>query len=137
MRNLTDEGWGKRVPKYLAGRKTKQSTVVVIDQRRLPFSFDLMELRSVDDVCMAISTMAVRGAPLIGAAAAWGIWFSFLEHRNEKNISVSVLSDAARLKATRPTAVNLAWAVDRMIKVFESQPICRRLAKRGSSHLRY
>ena len=95
---------------------------MVIDQRRLPFSFDLMELRSVDDVCMAISTMAVRGAPLIGAAAAWGIWFSFLEHRNEKNISGSVLNDAARLKATRPTAVNLAWAVDRMIKVFENQP---------------
>jgi len=100
----------------------KASTIMVIDQRRLPFSFDLMELRSVDDVCMAISTMAVRGAPLIGAAAAWGIWLSFLKHRNEQNISGSVLYDAARLKATRPTAVNLAWAVDRMMKVFESQP---------------
>ena len=100
----------------------KASTVMVIDQRRLPFSFDLMELRSVDDVCMAISTMAVRGAPLIGAAAAWGIWLSFFAHRNEKNISTSVLNDAARLRATRPTAVNLAWAVDRMMKVFESQP---------------
>jgi methylthioribose-1-phosphate isomerase len=100
----------------------KASTIMVIDQRRLPFSFDLMELRSVDDVCMAISTMAVRGAPLIGAAAAWGIWLSFLEHRNEKDISGFVLNDAVRLKTTRPTAVNLAWAVDRMIKVFESRP---------------
>ncbi len=102
--------------------KDKVSTIMVIDQRRLPFSFDLMELRSVDDVCMAISTMAVRGAPLIGAAAAWGIWLSFVEHRHEKNISAAVLNDAVRLKATRPTAVNLAWAVDRMIGVFEIQP---------------
>jgi methylthioribose-1-phosphate isomerase len=100
----------------------KASTIIVIDQRRLPFSFDLMELRSVDDVCMAISTMAVRGAPLIGAAAAWGIWLSCLEHRNEKNISESVQSDAARLRATRPTAVNLAWAVDRMMEVFDKGP---------------
>ena len=111
----------------------KQSTVVVIDQRRLPFSFELMELRSVDDICMAISTMAVRGAPLIGAAAAWGIWFSFLEHRNEKNISVPVLNDAARLKATRPTAVNLAWAVDRMMKVFESQPSADAMQKEAAA----
>ncbi len=111
----------------------KASTVIVIDQRRLPFSFDLMELRSVDDVCMAISTMAVRGAPLIGAAAAWGIWLSFLEHRNGKNISVSVLNDAARLKATRPTAVNLAWAVDRMMKVFESQPSADAMQKEAAA----
>lgn len=111
----------------------KASTVMVIDQRRLPFSFDLMELRSVDDVCMAISTMAVRGAPLIGAAAAWGIWFSFLEHRNEKDISVSVLNDAARLRATRPTAVNLAWAVDRMINVFKIRPSADALQKEATA----
>jgi methylthioribose-1-phosphate isomerase len=111
----------------------KASTVIVIDQRRLPFSFDLMELRSVDDVCMAISTMAVRGAPLIGAAAAWGIWLSFLEHRNEQNISESVLNDAARLKATRPTAVNLAWAVDRMMKVFENQPSADAVQKEAAA----
>ena len=111
----------------------KASTVIVIDQRRLPFSFDLMELRSVDDVCRAISTMAVRGAPLIGATAAWGIWLSFLEHRNEKNISVSVLKDAARLKATRPTAVNLGWAVDRMMKVFESQPSADAMQKEAAA----
>jgi methylthioribose-1-phosphate isomerase len=113
---------GEREYRSIWQDEDKASTVMVIDQRRLPFSFDLMELRSVDDVCMAISTMAVRGAPLIGAAAAWGIWLSTLEHCNEKNISVPVLNDAARLKATRPTAVNLAWAVDRMMKVFESQP---------------
>lgn len=124
---------GEREYRSIWQDRDQASTIMVIDQRRLPFSFDLMELRSVDDVCMAISTMAVRGAPLIGAAAAWGIWLSFLEHRNEKSISGSVLNDAARLKATRPTAVNLAWAVDRMMKVFESQPAADSLQKEASA----
>ena len=95
------------------------ATVNVIDQRRLPFSFEVLPLRSVNDVCMAITSMAVRGAPLIGAAAAWGVWFSFLEHKADKNISGGIMKDAAKLKATRPTAVNLAWAVDRMTQVYE------------------
>lgn len=124
---------GEREYRSIWQDRDQASTIMVIDQRRLPFSFDLMELRSVDDVCMAISTMAVRGAPLIGAAAAWGIWLSFLEHRNEKNISGSVLNDAARLKATRPTAVNLAWAVDRMMKVFESQSAADSLQREASA----
>ncbi len=95
------------------------ATVNVIDQRRLPFSFEVLPLRSVSDVCMAISCMAVRGAPLIGAAAAWGVWFSFLEHKGDKNIFGGIMKDAARLKGARPTAVNLAWAVDRMTEVYE------------------
>ncbi len=126
---------GKREYRSIWQDGDEASTIMVIDQRRLPFSFDLMELRSVDDVCMAISTMAVRGAPLIGAAAAWGIWLSFLEHHNEQNIPASVLNDAARLKATRPTAVNLAWAVDRMMKVLESQPVADSLQRQAADTL--
>ena len=95
------------------------ATVNVIDQRRLPFSFEVLPLRSVSDVCMAITGMAVRGAPLIGAAAAWGVWFSFLEHKGDKNIIGGIMRDAARLKGARPTAVNLSWAVDRMTEVYE------------------
>jgi methylthioribose-1-phosphate isomerase len=90
------------------------AAVRVIDQRTLPFSFDILALRSADDVCMAITEMAVRGAPLIGAAAAWGVYLSYLEHAGKDDPVPPVLSDAARLKATRPTAVNLAWAVDSM-----------------------
>ena len=71
---------GEREFRSIWQDESDPETVSVIDQRRLPFSFEVMALRSVDDVCMAISDMAVRGAPLIGAAAAWGIWFSFLEH---------------------------------------------------------
>jgi methylthioribose-1-phosphate isomerase len=124
---------GEREYRSIWQDNDKVSSIMVIDQRRLPFSFDLMELKSVDDVCMAISTMAVRGAPLIGAAAAWGIWLSFLEHQKEKNVSGSVLNDAARLKATRPTAINLAWAVDRMIKVLESKPAADALQREAAA----
>lgn len=92
------------------------TAIRVIDQRTLPFSFDILTLKSVDDICMAIRTMAVRGAPLIGAAAAWGVYLSYIEHQNDKDPLVSVAEDAARLKATRPTAVNLEWAVDLIMK---------------------
>ena len=54
--------------------------VHVIDQRRLPFHFEVISLRSAGDVYDAIRDMAVRGAPLIGAAAAWGVYLSFMEH---------------------------------------------------------
>ena len=121
--------------------------VRVIDQRRLPFSFEEMALRSVEDVYDAIRDMVVRGAPLIGAAAAWGVWLSFLEHSgsplrggkgkagrgsstpagdNEpediSDVYPLVIRDAERLKSARPTAVNLAWAVDYMTAVVKSYP---------------
>ncbi|MBE0673476.1 MAG: S-methyl-5-thioribose-1-phosphate isomerase, partial [Bacteroidales bacterium] len=107
-------------------------SVHVIDQRKLPFSFEVMTLRSTEDVCDAISTMAVRGAPLIGAAAAWGVYLSFLEHSSGNDLLGSVMNDARRLKATRPTAVNLAWAVDYMTGVlgqFTDAVVLRRAAE--------
>jgi len=97
-------------------------SVHVIDQRKLPFSFEVMTLRSSGEVCDAISSMAVRGAPLIGAAAAWGVYLSFLAHSSDNDVYSSVMIDAHKLKATRPTAVNLAWAVDYMTEVLKSYP---------------
>jgi methylthioribose-1-phosphate isomerase len=94
-------------------------SVCVIDQRKLPFSFEVITLRSVGEVCEAISGMVVRGAPLIGATAAWGIFLSFVEHCNSSDVLSLVAADAQRLKATRPTAVNLAWAVDEMTDVLK------------------
>jgi methylthioribose-1-phosphate isomerase len=96
-------------------------SVHVINQRALPFSFEVMTLRSAGEVCDAISSMAVRGAPLIGAAAAWGVFLSFLEHSPGNNVYPAVMNDAVRLKATRPTAVNLAWAVDYMTDVLNNK----------------
>ncbi|MGH8171752.1 MAG: S-methyl-5-thioribose-1-phosphate isomerase [Rhodanobacteraceae bacterium] len=80
----------------------------LLDQRRLPFEETYLECRSADEVATAIRDLAVRGAPAIGIAAAWGV---VLAAREEP----ARLSDAiARLRAARPTAVNLMWALDRM-----------------------
>lgn len=88
------------------------SVVKVIDQQKLPFSFEIEELRSVDDVYAAIDSMTVRGAPLIGAAAAFGIYLATLEV-NSLTIVRDHISNAARyLISCRPTAVNLSWAVN-------------------------
>lgn len=91
--------------------------VKVIDQRRLPHEFVIMALTSVDDVIHAITAMAVRGAPLIGVTAAYGMYLA-ARHAAEHGLGVDHLKSAAqRLRATRPTAVNLAWAVNRVWQV--------------------
>ena len=84
--------------------------VRVIDQSRLPFEFRTVDLRSLADAVRAIRTMVVRGAPLIGATAAHGLALAVRDDPSDRAIE-----DAARaLLATRPTAHNLAWALDRM-----------------------
>jgi methylthioribose-1-phosphate isomerase len=105
----------------------------IIDQRKLPFSFEIMTLKSVTDVCAAITGMAVRGAPLIGVTAAWGIYLSLLEHSASEDILAAVGADAHRLKATRPTAVNLAWAVDLMMRTVINDPAPEAVRKAAAS----
>jgi len=86
--------------------------VKVIDQQKLPFFLEIKELRSVEDVYNAIDRMTVRGAPLIGAAAAFGIYLATLEITSATT-PISHLHNAAKyLVSCRPTAVNLAWAVN-------------------------
>lgn len=93
------------------------NTVVrVIDQQKLPFSFEVEELRSVDDVFAAIETMTVRGAPLIGATAAFGIYLATLEVNSLTNIRDHISNAAHYLISCRPTAVNLSWAVGFVLK---------------------
>jgi methylthioribose-1-phosphate isomerase len=89
---------------------TAAGSVRVIDQSRLPFEFSTIDLNTVDDAAQAIRTMVVRGAPLIGATAAYGMALAL-----RSNPSDGHLDEAARiLRATRPTAHNLAWALTRM-----------------------
>ena len=89
---------------------TAAGTVHVIDQSRLPFEFATLELETFDDVAQAIRSMVVRGAPLIGATAAYGVALAL-----RSNASDASLEEAVRtLRATRPTAVNLAWGLTRM-----------------------
>ena len=88
------------------------SIVCVIDQQRLPFFFETKELRSVDDVFYAIDNMTVRGAPLIGAAGAFGIYLATLEINSQTNIRDHLANAGRYLISCRPTAVNLSWAVN-------------------------
>jgi methylthioribose-1-phosphate isomerase len=82
--------------------------VRLIDQRRLPEELVMLECRSVDELCAAITSLAIRGAPALGAAGAMGVALAA--------VTGEQLEDAAnRLKATRPTAANLAWGVDRAL----------------------
>ncbi|GJD50855.1 Methylthioribose-1-phosphate isomerase [Methylobacterium crusticola] len=83
--------------------------ICVIDQTRLPFAFEIRTLRSAEDAAVAIRTMIVRGAPLIGATAAYGLALALREDASDRGLEEAV----RRLAATRPTAINLRWALDR------------------------
>jgi methylthioribose-1-phosphate isomerase len=95
-------------------------TVKVIDQRKLPHELVIVDLTSVDDTIVAIVDMYVRGAPLIGATGAYGVFIA-AQNAPEGQISDAYLTaECDRLKAARPTAVNLAWGVDRVLaKILE------------------
>lgn len=95
--------------------KNNKKCVQIIDQRKLPFSFLVETIHTVDEMAIAITDMHLRGAGLIGAAAAYGMYLAVLETENKNDFLNSVKNSASRLKATRPTAVNLSWAVDLML----------------------
>lgn len=92
----------------------KADKVNIIDQRFLPHQFVISEISSVDEMAIAIKDMWVRGAGLIGAAGAFGMYLSILELKNLSEKDEYLNTTAAMLKSTRPTAVNLAWSVNRM-----------------------
>lgn len=105
------------------------SVIKVIDQQKLPFFLEIKELRSVEDVYNAIDRMTVRGAPLIGAAAAFGIYLAALEISVNTD-PLSHLHNAARyLVSCRPTAVNLAWAVDFVMQKLNDEMTVEKLAE--------
>ena len=90
----------------------EDSIVKIIDQTKLPHQFIIKDLKNIEDVVNAIKKMEVRGAPLIGAAAAYGIVLAIQENLDLKFIK----SSAEKLIQSRPNAINLKWAVDRIIK---------------------
>ena len=90
----------------------ENNLVKIIDQTKLPHQFIIKDLKTVKDAINAIKTMEVRGAPLIGATAAYGLVLSIIE----KNDLSFLKKSSEDLIASRPTAINLKWAVDRMMK---------------------
>ena len=98
-------------------------SVEVIDQTRLPHALETRSLRSVDDAADAIRTMVVRGAPLIGATAAYGLCLALRQEPGEAALAAAY----EKLLATRPTAVNLRWALDEMRAAMAPLPPARRV----------
>lgn len=108
--------------------------ICVIDQTRLPFAFEISTLRTMSDAAHAIRTMIVRGAPLIGATAAWGVALAMHQDTSDGSLETAL----RELADTRPTAINLKWALDRIawrlrgleapvraqVAILEAQNIC-------------
>ncbi len=86
-------------------------TVKVIDQRLLPHEFVIADMKTPDDAITIIKEMYVRGAPLIGVTAAYGVYLAALHAETD----AALMRECEKLKAARPTAVNLAWAVDKVL----------------------
>jgi methylthioribose-1-phosphate isomerase len=100
------------------------ASVAVIDQTRLPFAFELRHLRSAGQAADAIRDMVVRGAPLIGVTAAYGVALGLRDDPSDGGLAQAV----QLLGATRPTAVNLRWALERMQSVLADEPPDNRVA---------
>ena len=109
--------------------------VRIIDQRLLPERFEERDLRSVGEVCEAIRTLAVRGAPAIGVAGAMGLVVSLAPYARlgTEEFEARLDTIAAAIRGARPTAVNLPWAIDRMVRRARSEagaPVARLAAMR-------
>jgi methylthioribose-1-phosphate isomerase len=99
-------------------------SVGVIDQTLLPHRLALLRLAALEDAARAIRTMQVRGAPLIGAAAAYGLCLALRADASDQGLERAY----ATLLATRPTAINLKWALDEMMAAVRQQPRAQRIA---------
>lgn len=97
----------------------------MIDQRLLPWELKFISFDDYSDVAAAITQMAVRGAPAIGAAAAFGMALAALQSgaKTREQLTTYMAEAAQRMKAARPTAVNLAWAVDKVMSVLSDSKL--------------
>ena len=99
-------------------KENNDKVIQLIDQRFLPHKFIIEDLKTVDDFAKAIKDMHVRGAGLIGATAGYGMYIAALQ-APDVNFDESLKKSANKLIATRPTAINLKWAVERQLKEME------------------
>ena len=93
-----------------------QSVVQLIDQRFLPHDFVIEEIRTVEQMATAIREMHVRGAGLIGASAGYGMYLAAIDAAAHDAFDEDMARAAVQLSATRPTAVNLSWAIERQLQ---------------------
>ena len=97
-------------------KKSDDRVVELIDQRFLPHQFVIEEVATVDQMATAIREMHVRGAGLIGASAGYGMYLATLKSATNDSPDKDLVHAATKLNGTRPTAVNLAWAIERQLK---------------------
>lgn len=96
--------------------------VVIVDQTRLPGELVTVEIRTVRDLADAVARLAVRGAPALGVAGALGVALAIAQAAEEGWDPQRLAEEVARLRGARPTAANLAWGVDAMLRVAEPDP---------------
>jgi methylthioribose-1-phosphate isomerase len=100
----------------------------VLDQRALPKKIEYLHLLHIEDAHFAIKTLAVRGAPAIGVAAAYALAQSMQDSKlQDQEFHQQLMANATYLKSARPTAVNLAWAIDRVVAAYQEMPYKRTL----------
>lgn len=104
--------------------------VMIINQLLLPFKFETKALNSTEDTFLAIQKMEVRGAPLIGIAGAFGVYLAAKESENELDPVRYIYEKADYLKSSRPTAVNLFYAIDRVLKCIENLESSEKIIER-------
>lgn len=100
----------------------ENSSVMLIDQTLLPTEYKVIEITEVSRLADAIRRLEVRGAPALGVAGAFGVALSATRCVSDVEFDETVAADAALLKSTRPTAVNLAWGVDKVLRSMENLP---------------
>ncbi len=100
-------------------------SVDVIDQTKMPHLFEVLTLKNLTDACVAIKDMVVRGAPLIGATAAYGFYLAMREDASDEGMENAYV----KLYETRPTAVNLRWALDQMRDCLLALPTAERAGR--------
>jgi methylthioribose-1-phosphate isomerase len=121
--------WARRaryeLPMKVNGKHTRTiwlesdgKSVGIIDQTVLPHRYVTLRLTNLEEAAHAIKSMQVRGAPLIGAAAAYGVWLALLHDASDENLERA----CATLAVTRPTAINLKWALDEMLAAVRNRP---------------
>jgi len=94
--------------------KSQQGVIKVIDQKKLPWELCIKSLKTFDDAFGAIKDMTVRGAPLIGVTAAYGIYLGLLQFGNNESLPEYITRLCLTIKTARPTAINLAFAIDKV-----------------------
>ncbi len=95
-------------------------TVQIIDQRQLPFKFVVEDIQTVEQMCVAIKEMHLRGAGLIGAAGGYGMYMAVLEAAQSADFAGELNGLAEQLNRTRPTAINLSWAIERQLVAIQA-----------------